>query len=82
MIYYLVLVNIISFIIYGIDKYLAIKKRRRVSEKNLILLSFIGGSIGSILAMNLFHHKTKKKKFNINYFFLLIQIYIVIKVVS
>lgn len=60
---YLIGINIVSFIIYGIDKILAIFNKRRVSEKNLILLSIIGGSYGSLLSMLIFHHKIRKKKF-------------------
>ena len=72
---YIVVINIISFFTYGLDKYLAIKKKRRISENTLISLSIIGGSIGSILGMFFFHHKTKKKRFLImNPLILIIQI--------
>ena len=72
---YLVVINIISFFTYGLDKYLAIKNKRRISENTLISLSIIGGSIGSILGMFFFHHKTKKKRFLImNPLILIIQI--------
>lgn len=63
--YYLLLVNIIAFILYGIDKFLAIKKKYRIPESNLIFISFIGGALGSIFGMYIFHHKTKKNKFKI-----------------
>jgi len=63
MFYYLLIVNIISFVIYGLDKLFAILKFRRVSEIRLFFLGFIGGFIGSILGMLLFHHKKSKKKF-------------------
>ena len=62
---YLVLINILSFILFGIDKYKAIKNKYRISENTLIGLSTIGGSIGSLLGMILFKHKTKKLKFKI-----------------
>jgi len=72
---YIVVINIISFFTYGLDKYLAIKNKRRISENTLISLSIIGGSIGSILGMFFFHHKTKKKRFLImNPLILIIQI--------
>ena len=72
---YLVVINIISFFTYGLDKYLAIKNKRRISENSLISLSIIGGSIGSILGMFFFHHKTKKKRFLImNPLILIVQI--------
>lgn len=78
---YIVIINIISLIIYGIDKLLAIKHLYRVSEIALITLSIIGGSIGSILGMIIFHHKTKKIKFLIlNPLILIIQIiFLIIK---
>ena len=66
MIYYLIIINIISFIIYGIDKYKSIKHKYRISENTLISLSIIGGVFGSILGMIIFHHKTKKIRFKIS----------------
>ncbi|MBQ8131745.1 MAG: DUF1294 domain-containing protein [Bacilli bacterium] len=75
MIEYLITINLISFITYGLDKYFAIKQKQRVPEKVLILLSIVGGSIGSLLGMILFHHKTKKIKFiTLNPIILVIQI--------
>lgn len=73
--YYLLIVNIYEFIVMGIDKYLAIKQKRRISEKHLITFSLIGGSLGGILGMNTFRHKTKKLKFTLTYpLFLLIHL--------
>ena len=63
MVWYLLGINILTFIVYGIDKYNAIKKKYRISEYSLFAFSVIGGSIGSLLGMRLFHHKTKKKFF-------------------
>ena len=63
MIYYIITINIISFILYGIDKYYAIKKKRRISEYHLLVFSVLGGGIGSIIGMITFHHKTLKIKF-------------------
>ena len=60
---YLCSINVISFILTGIDKYCAIKKYYRISETALLTLSLIGGSLGTLLGMILFHHKTKKLKF-------------------
>ena len=60
---YYIIINTITFIIYGLDKYLAIKKLYRISEKILLLLSILGGFIGALTSMSLFHHKTKKVKF-------------------
>lgn len=47
----------------GIDKRRAKKKQWRVKEKTLFLIAILGGSIGSILGMYTFHHKTKHKNF-------------------
>jgi len=63
MIYYLITINIITFIIYGIDKYKSIKHKYRISENTLIILALLGGALGAFLGMIIFHHKTKKKKF-------------------
>ena len=75
MIEYLITINIISFLTYGFDKYSAIKNKQRIPEKVLIMLSIVGGSIGSILGMIIFHHKTKKIKFiTLNPLILIIQL--------
>ena len=75
--YYLIIINIYQFFQMGIDKYFAIKRKRRISEKTLILTTLLGGSIGGIFGMKIFRHKTKKIKF---YFFyilcLIIHIYL------
>lgn len=62
-IYYLIIINTISLIIFGIDKYFAKKGLWRIKEITLILISIIGGSIGSIICMKIFHHKTLKPLF-------------------
>ena len=75
MIEYIITINTISFLTYGFDKYAAIKNKQRIPEKVLILLSIVGGSIGSILGMIIFHHKTKKVKFiTLNPLILIIQV--------
>ena len=61
--YYLIIINIITFILYGIDKYKSIKHKYRISESTLIILAILGGSLGAFFGMIIFHHKTKKKKF-------------------
>lgn len=65
MIIYLIVINILTFLIYGMDKWKAKKGWWRISEDTLILLAVIGGSIGALLGMNFFHHKTRHKKFRI-----------------
>lgn len=62
---YLSCINISAFCIYGIDKYKAIKGKWRISEATLILSAVIGGSIGALAGMKVFHHKTQKKKFSL-----------------
>ena len=63
LVYYLILVNLAAFILYGMDKSYAKKGARRIPEKTLLLWAFLGGSIGAFLGMKVFHHKTLKPKF-------------------
>ena len=60
---YLVFVNIAAFGMYGIDKQKAIRKQWRIPEAQLIFLAVIGGSVGALAGMKVFHHKTRKPKF-------------------
>ena len=60
---YLLAVNIVTFILYGIDKYKAKKGKWRISEATLLTMAAIGGSIGAWASMRLWHHKTMHKKF-------------------
>ena len=60
---YFVLVNLIAFIMYGVDKKKAIKHKWRIPEHDLILVAVLGGSIGALLGMKAFRHKTKHPKF-------------------
>lgn len=57
--------NIMTFIIYGIDKYKAIKEQYRISERTLILIALLGGGIGALFAKQIFRHKTSHLKFQI-----------------
>ena len=61
----LLLVNIVAFAAYGIDKRKAQKNKWRIPENTLLLLAFLGGALGALLGMRLFHHKTKHWKFKI-----------------
>lgn len=56
---YLLLINVIAFVLMGIDKKRAVRKAWRISEKTLFLSALLGGSIGAIAGMQLFRHKTK-----------------------
>lgn len=66
------LVNVLSFCVYAWDKRRAIFHEKRIPEIVLLLLAFIGGSVGSLSAMLLFRHKTKNPKFYITVPILLI----------
>lgn len=57
--YYLAAVNLVTFLVYGIDKLRAKRGAWRVSEKTLFVLPLLGGSVGAIAGMKVFHHKTK-----------------------
>ena len=62
-IYYLIIINIVTFLIYGIDKLKAKKALWRIREASLLMLAILGGSIGAWLGMKVWHHKTLHKKF-------------------
>ena len=63
--YYLLAVNIIACFFYGMDKWKARHGAWRIPERVLLLLAFVGGSLGALLGMRIFHHKTRKSKFAI-----------------
>ena len=56
---YLAVINLATFIVYGADKRCARKGKWRVPEKTLFLLPLLGGSVGALLGMRVFHHKTR-----------------------
>ena len=62
---YLIGINVLTFLIYGIDKWKARRGKWRIPEDTLIWLAIAGGSIGALLGMNLFRHKTQHKKFTL-----------------
>jgi uncharacterized membrane protein YsdA (DUF1294 family) len=61
--YFLISLNILTFIVYGVDKWRAAHSRWRIPESTLLGLAVIGGSIGALIGMKVWHHKTKHKKF-------------------
>ena len=61
----LLTLNLLTFIIYGIDKFKAKKAKWRIPESTLILLALLGGSIGAWLGMKAWRHKTQHAKFYI-----------------
>lgn len=76
--YYLLLINIISFIIIYINKQKAIKHKWRIKESTLFLVSIMGGSLGTLIGMYTFHHKTKHIKFTLGIpFIFIIQILLI-----
>lgn len=69
---YLLIINILTFLIMAIDKYKAKRARRRIPEKTLFTLVFLGGGIGGIIAMYTIRHKNKKVRFVIGFPLILI----------
>ncbi len=60
---YLALINIVAFFLYGIDKWKARHDKWRITKACLIWIAVAGGSIGALLGMKLWHHKTQHAKF-------------------
>nr|WP_315181617.1 DUF1294 domain-containing protein [uncultured Flavobacterium sp.] len=66
--YYFFILSFLAFAITGYDKLLAIKSKRRISEKTLLTFVFMGGTIGSGLAMLVFKHKTSKESYLLKFY--------------
>lgn len=62
---YLALINLLTFAAYGIDKRKAQKNAWRIKESTLLLLAAAGGSVGALLSMQMFRHKTRHLQFTI-----------------
>ena len=62
---YVIIINVVTFFIYGLDKSKAKARQWRIPEAQLIFLAVIGGSVGALAGMKVFHHKTRKPKFKI-----------------
>ena len=60
---YVIIINVVTFFIYGLDKSRAKAGQWRIPEAQLIFLAVIGGSVGALAGMKVFHHKTRKPKF-------------------
>ncbi len=69
---YLLLINSVTFLVYGLDKWMATQQKWRISEKKLLSLVVAGGTIGGVLGMLIFRHKTKKKSFKIVLFVIIV----------
>ena len=65
LIVYMLFVNILTFILYGVDKYKARHHRFRIPEITLLLCAYFGGAYGAAAGMKIWHHKTRKWKFRI-----------------
>lgn len=74
-------INLISLLFYGADKRKAVDGKWRVRESTLLFLGFIG-PFGAVVGMKLFHHKTQKPKFKMNYFFLILHLLGILLLVS
>jgi uncharacterized membrane protein YsdA (DUF1294 family) len=61
--FYLVIVNVLAFLLMGIDKRKAQKGTWRIPERTLFLSALLGGSLGAILGMQVFRHKTRHRSF-------------------
>ena len=78
---YLVIINIIAFLAMYIDKRKSKYGKWRIPEQSLFILALIGGSIGAIIGMYTFRHKTKKLRFVIGFpVILVLQIILIISV--
>ena len=64
---YLALINLVLFVVMGADKLRAKRHRRRVPESTLLTLAVLGGSIGGMLGMLVFRHKTRHAKFYLGF---------------
>ena len=65
---YLIVINSLCFLTFGYDKWQAKKNKRRISEFKLLFLTGVGGTIGGIVSMYLFKHKTNKFSFTLAFY--------------
>ena len=63
--WYLLVINILAFVCYGLDKLKAKRNARRISERALLLLALVGGGVGAWLGMLVWRHKTKHAMFSV-----------------
>ena len=62
---YFIVINLLTFLLYGLDKYKAIRQEWRIPERALLLMAFVGGAFGALSAMRIFRHKTRKGRFRL-----------------
>ena len=65
LIYYLIIINVLAFVLYGVDKRKAVSNEYRIKESVLLWMARLGGGVGSWLGIKTFRHKTKHTKFRI-----------------
>ena len=81
--YYLLIINIIALVMFAIDKLAAIWGRSRIREVTLLGLTALGGSLGGLIAMYVFRHKIRKKRFSIGVpLIMVLQIIVVRMIIS
>lgn len=69
---YILTINLITFLLYGIDKWRAKRRAYRISEATLHAMALVGGSIGALIGQRVFRHKTKKVKFRVVYWLIVV----------
>ena len=74
---YIIIVNILAFCLYGIDKSAAVKQKQRIPNRVLLLMAAFGGSLGALAGMYTFRHKTKKW-----YYTITVPVLLVIQIVA
>ena len=78
---YLIIINLIAFLAMFIDKKKAEKGKWRIKASTLLILALIGGSIGAISGMYIFHHKTQKPRFYIGFpIIIILQILVIVAI--
>lgn len=60
---YIIAVNVVTFVVFGIDKLNAMRGKWRIAEAVLLMLAFFGGSVGAWIGIGCWHHKTLHRKF-------------------
>jgi len=64
---YLILINVFTLTLFGYDKDMAEKNKKRVAEKTLLFFTFFGGTLGALIGMRMYKHKTNKASFQIKF---------------
>ncbi len=76
---YLAVLNLLTWLAFAFDKSQSLAGRRRISERALLFLTLAGGTIGSLIGMNMFRHKTKKVSFQLPFFvIILLQVILIV----